>query len=122
MVLRIARFGFAFKGQASIRTITVQLGKPDYAHARIYDCSSFDTAARTLLDELEPYHAGKSNIEKEGPFSFKLLWRAEMFELYIDDVYVQSYLTPDDTSEIYLYIESAILHIERIMLHEMRLA
>jgi len=116
-----ARFGFALRGEGGVRTVTVQMGRPAYTHAQMFDQPGLGEKPRTLVDEVEPFHAGKTNVEKETPFTFKLLARAGMFELYIDDLLVQTHLTPEGVSEVCLYVENAHLQVERLGMYEMTL-
>ena len=116
-----ARFGFAFQGDDAVRTVTVQMGRPAYTRARIHDQPHLGSPTRTLVDEVEPFHAGKTNVEKDTPFTFKLLCRAGMFELYIDGLLVQTHLTPEGTSEVCVYIENAHLAVERLAMYDMTL-
>ncbi|MBR2948376.1 MAG: hypothetical protein IKC46_00790 [Lachnospiraceae bacterium] len=114
------RFGFAFKGDGDIRTVTVQGGNPKYTHAQIEDWKA-DTDSREIIDVVEPYTAGKTNFIPEIPFTFKLLCHADIFELYIDDVFVQTYHTPDHVKYVSLYLENAEAQITSLQIYEMML-
>lgn len=116
-----ARFGFALEAPEGFRTVTVQAGKPQYAHAEIVDYQKIGQLPGYVVDVVEPNTAGKTNVIPGKEFTFRLLFRKDMFELYIDDFLVQTYLGLDQTTAIHLYSENANVKIDRMDMYEMTL-
>jgi len=113
------RFGFAFEGDGDRRTVTVQGGNPKYTRAIITDWKA--DGHSEIMDVVEPCTAGKTNFTPGVPFTFKLLCRRNIFELYIDDVFVQTYHTPDHVKNISLHIENSDACISDLHIFEMTL-
>lgn len=116
-----AKFGFAFQAKDGFRTITVQAGNPDYTHAEIVDYQKIGQLQCRVVDVIEPTTAGKTNIIPGKQFSFRLLFRKDIFELYVDDILVQTYLSLDQTRAIYLYLENAKAESGYVHIYEMTL-
>ena len=85
---------------------------------------SFDKSKRSFIPEDKISHgcASPNGIDVGVPYSFRLLIRYGMFELYLNDMHVQTYTTRTmPTGKIMLALQNCKCRIEDVTVYEMNL-
>lgn len=113
-----ACFGFDLVGDTLFR-ITMHPGAS--GTVRIWELSRTGETEPVLLDVIGEDTAGSTQISAGVPFFFQLLCRQDMFELYVDGYLVQTYLAPDHTAEVALFLENGQAKITGLKIYEMTL-
>ncbi len=102
--------------------ILMEVGHPLYRHTYIRTVRCKDNIEFDDVDITGPGCATVSGLDSGKNHSFRLLLRINMFELYIDDLLVQTFIVPDaPTGRLGFMIQNAKCDLEDLKMWEMSL-
>lgn len=120
--LNAARFGFLLGNEKQSTLLSLPVEDERFANAEIRRIENLAFEQSRLLDELDMYCAGVHSFTKDREHFFRLFCRKGMFELYVDELLVQSYVMDDQASvQCGFYLLNGQAWIDHLGAYEMTL-
>jgi len=107
-----AKSGIMIKQEQQSVLVSLEVGDRHTSKAQIALIKDDDVEHVEIHDEISNTCAGKTNLSFECVTAFRLLVRQNIFELYIDDILVQSYTLPKNKNgNIGFFVENCSMKL-----------
>jgi len=103
------------------RAILLEVGHPTWRRSEIVRLAMGGTMALDSLDVTGPGCATVTGLENGKRHSFRLWIRKNMFELYIDDLLFQTFLTEASTGRVGFFAQNGTVRFADLKAWQMNL-